>query len=32
MVNSGISTDGRRDAQDDGWHRHLTELARTLAG
>jgi uncharacterized protein YndB with AHSA1/START domain len=32
MVNSGISTDERRDAQDEGWHGCLDELARVLAG
>ena len=32
MVNSGISTDERRDAQDEGWHRCLNELERMLAG
>jgi uncharacterized protein YndB with AHSA1/START domain len=32
MVNSGISTDERRDAQDEGWHGCLDELARILAG
>jgi uncharacterized protein YndB with AHSA1/START domain len=32
MVNSGISTDGRRDAQDEGWHGCFDELARVLAG
>jgi uncharacterized protein YndB with AHSA1/START domain len=32
MINSGISTDERRDAQDDGWHGCLDELERLLAG
>ena len=32
MVNGGISTDERRDAQDEGWHGCLDELARALAG
>lgn len=32
MVNSGISTDERRDAQDEGWHGCLDELERVLAG
>ncbi len=32
MVNSGISTDERRDAQEEGWHRCLYELERVLAG
>ena len=32
MVNSGISTDERRDAQDEGWHGCFDELARVLAG
>jgi uncharacterized protein YndB with AHSA1/START domain len=32
MVNSGISTDKRRDAQDEGWHGCLGELGRVLAG
>lgn len=32
MVNSGNSTDERRDAQDQGWHRCLDELERVLAG
>jgi uncharacterized protein YndB with AHSA1/START domain len=31
MVNSGISTDGRRDAQDEGWRGCLHELERALA-
>ena len=31
MVNSGISTDERRDAQDEGWHGCLDELARLFA-
>jgi uncharacterized protein YndB with AHSA1/START domain len=32
MVNSGISTDERRDAQDEGWHACLDQLERLLAG
>lgn len=32
MVNSGISTDGRRDGQDNGWNACLDELERVLAG
>ena len=32
LINSGISTDGRRDAQDYGWHGCLGELERALAG
>ncbi len=32
MVNSDISTDGRRDAQDEGWHGCFDELERILAG
>jgi len=32
MVNSGISTDERHDAQDEGWHGCLDELERVLAG
>lgn len=32
MVNSGISTDERRDAQDGGWQGCLDELERLLAG
>jgi uncharacterized protein YndB with AHSA1/START domain len=32
MINSGISTDARRDGQDQGWHGCLDELARMLAG
>jgi uncharacterized protein YndB with AHSA1/START domain len=32
MVNSGISTDERRDAQDRGWHGCFEELERELAG
>jgi uncharacterized protein YndB with AHSA1/START domain len=32
MINSGISTDERRDAQDEGWHGCLDELQRVLAG
>jgi uncharacterized protein YndB with AHSA1/START domain len=31
MVNSGISTDERRDAQDEGWHGCFDELKRALA-
>ena len=31
MVNSEISTDQRRDAQDKGWHGCLDELDRLLA-
>ena len=30
MVNSGISTDERRDAQDWGWHGCLDELERVV--
>jgi uncharacterized protein YndB with AHSA1/START domain len=32
LVNSRISTDGRRDAQHVGWHGCLDELERELAG
>lgn len=32
MVNSGISTDERCDAQDQGWNGCLDELMRLLAG
>jgi hypothetical protein len=32
MVNSRISTDGRRDAQDAGWRGCLDELEQVLAG
>ena len=32
MVNSGISTNERRDAQDEGWHGCLDQLERMLAG
>jgi uncharacterized protein YndB with AHSA1/START domain len=32
MVNSGILTDERRDAQDWGWNGCLDELERVLAG
>ena len=32
LVNSGISTDDRRDAQDWGWRGCLDELERDLAG
>jgi uncharacterized protein YndB with AHSA1/START domain len=31
MVNSGIVTDERRDAQHDGWHGCFDELERALA-
>jgi len=31
MLNSGISTDKRRDAQDDGWHGCFAQLERELA-
>jgi uncharacterized protein YndB with AHSA1/START domain len=31
MVNSGISTDGRRDGQDQGWRACLDQLERVLA-
>jgi uncharacterized protein YndB with AHSA1/START domain len=31
MINSGISTDERRDAQHDGWHGCLDSLERALA-
>ncbi|MGO9960409.1 MAG: SRPBCC family protein [Solirubrobacteraceae bacterium] len=31
MVNSGISTDERRDAQEEGWHGCLDQLARVFA-
>ena len=31
MINSGISTDERRDAQRDGWHGCYDELERALA-
>jgi uncharacterized protein YndB with AHSA1/START domain len=31
LVNSGISTDERRDAQDDGWHGCFDQLERVLA-
>ena len=31
MVNSAISTDERRDAQDGGWHGCFDELERALA-
>jgi uncharacterized protein YndB with AHSA1/START domain len=31
MVNSGISTDERRNAQDEGWHGCLNELERVIA-
>ena len=30
MINSGISTDERRDAQHDGWHGCLDSLERVL--
>lgn len=32
MINSGISTDDRRDAQHDGWHGCYDTLERVLAG
>ncbi len=32
MINSGISTDHRRDSQDRGWRACLDELGRSLAG
>jgi uncharacterized protein YndB with AHSA1/START domain len=32
MVNSGVSTDQRRDRQDAGWRGCLDELERVLAG
>jgi Activator of Hsp90 ATPase homolog 1-like protein len=32
MVNSGISTDERRDAQEEGWQGCLDELELVLAG
>ena len=32
MVNSGIPTDERHDAQDEGWHGCFDELARALGG
>jgi hypothetical protein len=32
MVNSGISTDERRDAQDDGSQGWFDELERVVAG
>lgn len=32
MVNSGISTDERHDAQDEGWRGCFDELERVLAG
>jgi uncharacterized protein YndB with AHSA1/START domain len=32
MVNTGISTDERRDAQDEGWRGCFEELERLLAG
>lgn len=32
MVNSRISTDERRDSQDEGWRGCLDELERVLAG
>jgi uncharacterized protein YndB with AHSA1/START domain len=31
MINSGISTDERRDAQHDGWHGCFDSLERALA-
>jgi uncharacterized protein YndB with AHSA1/START domain len=32
MINSGISTDKRRDAQREGWHGCLDELERVMGG
>jgi uncharacterized protein YndB with AHSA1/START domain len=32
LVNSGIPTDARRDAQDQGWRRCHDQLKRVLAG
>ena len=32
MINSGISTDERRESQDRGWSACLDQLARTLDG
>ena len=32
LVNSGISTDERRDAQDEGWRGCFDQLERELAG
>jgi len=32
MVNTGISTDERRDSQDEGWHGCLDELDRLVTG
>jgi hypothetical protein len=32
MVNSGISTDERRDSQDEGWRGCLDELDRLVTG
>ena len=32
LVNTGISTDGRRDAQDWGWRGCFDQLERALAG
>ena len=32
LVNSGIATDERREAEDYGWHGCLDQLGRTLAG
>jgi uncharacterized protein YndB with AHSA1/START domain len=32
LVNSGISTDERRDGQDEGWRGCLDQLERMLAG
>ena len=32
MVNSGISTDERRDAQEWGWHGCLDQLEQKFAG
>jgi hypothetical protein len=31
LVNSGMSTDERRDAQDNGWHGCFDSLERALA-
>jgi uncharacterized protein YndB with AHSA1/START domain len=32
LLNSGISTDGRRESQDEGWRGCLAELERALTG
>jgi uncharacterized protein YndB with AHSA1/START domain len=32
IVNTGISTDERRDAQDEGWHGCLDQLERLVTG